>query len=554
MSSKAVVLIGLPGSGKTTLGKALHEHLGWSWVDVDAVVEGQVGRSITELIRVEGEQKFRGIEASVLADAIGRRVQVVSVGGGALMQPASSKLVEENGFAVYLRVGLESAVDRVLSDEGAAERKRPVLFGDGTEVSVESARTGLTKLAEKRAEQYGRAKLSVWTDFATPKRIAETIAGEMTSIEKVTGKLSVIPDTHSKIVVGEGVRRTLGKRIREEFPKVRKVIVAIDENVAAKFGKEIDSDLKEEGLDFLSYLVPSGETSKSSNEVFKMIGAMAEAELTRDDLLVGVGGGVVGDVSGFAASVYLRGIDHIQVPTTVVAQVDSAIGGKTAVNLEQGKNLAGTFHPAKIVLCDPEFLKTLPEREYLSGLAEVVKYGLIFSADFYEELEGNIELIKKRDTAVLSRIVEQSALFKTGVVAKDLHDRLGLRALLNFGHTVGHAIEKLCGYGELLHGEAVAIGMVQALKIGVELKITPADLTEKVALLLRALNLPTAVPKKLLAAESLQVRWEKALRADKKRGSAGLMMILLERLGTAKVVAVELQSVVSSIASQQAPE
>jgi 3-dehydroquinate synthase len=282
----------------------------------------------------------------------------------------------------------------------------------------------------------------------------------------------------------------------------------------------------------------------------------------------------------------MRGIQHVQIPTTIVAQVDSAIGGKNAINLKKGKNLVGTFHLPRMVFSDPETLSTLPEREYISGMAEVVKYGLIFSADFLSWLEVNVERIKKRDHTVLSRIIEYSSVAKTGVVAKDLFDTLGLRAVLNFGHTIGHAIENLAGYGEYLHGEAISIGMIEAAKVGTLLGVTPTGTVSRVALLLHNLGLPTKMAERLLdGAEDLlrlknvvraedivrvsdrtgstedvetqrpeqqfRNRWITALKADKKRSNDFVNFILLERIGAAKVVKINLETLICSVAWNQ---
>jgi len=587
-------LLGLPGSGKTTVARALRDHIGWSWVDVDEVVEREVGCSISELIRVEGEQKFRALEAAALAQAIKSGARVISVGGGALSNAKSRALIEKEAIPIQLTVELEEGARRVVSEElrfkgtGESHPKRPLLFPADTQANFEVAKKRLAELGVERAEQYRLAKIRFSTDFTHANRLAEVLSRETENAAKQNFMeetvLSVISDSQSEILVGQGLRKDLGARLRGYFPDADKLVLVIDENVRKHFGAELEQSISQAGFTTVISELPSGETSKSAERLLSILAMMAENEVSRDDVLVGCGGGVVGDISGFAASVYMRGIEQIQIPTTLVAQVDSAIGGKTAVNLPQGKNLVGTFHPAKAVLSDPSFLTSLPEREYFSGMAEVVKYGLVFSGEFFEWIEGNIEAIRKRNQTVLSRIVERSSLFKTEVVVKDLYDRTGLRAQLNFGHTVGHAIEKLAGYGELLHGEAVAIGMMEALFVSSVFGTLQTDVLPRVALLLQAFGLPTAVPERLLsgASEYLDARgirsgealrakwagrsegvtspklskpahefesiWQKALRADKKRGSGGLKFILLEQIGLAKVVPVDVEKVVDCVA------
>lgn len=567
MSSRCVVLVGLPGSGKTSVGRALRDRHGWSWIDLDEEVEKVAGRSITELIRVEGEQQFRDLESKLLKEILERETQApaqaISVGGGALMREENRLVIAAGGTAVQLSISTESAAERVVAEEeaeGAARKagsvKRPMLFGSvvsgsadaGAETrTIEVAKRRLDELASEREPFYREAKTRVWTDFASADSVAAAVAENVNAAVTTT---AIIPDANSTVVVAAGALSSLGARLKEVFPKAEAVAVLVDENVQAAWREQITEALAVSGKRILELPVPSGEKSKTLSYVEQFAEELVRFGMTRDDVLTGIGGGVVGDVSGMLAAVYMRGIEHVQVPTTVVAQVDSAMGGKNGVNLRGGKNLIGTFHPPRIVLSDPELLQSLPEREYLSGMGEVVKYGAVFSVEFFEWLENEAAAILKRDTTALSRIVEQSALFKTGVVARDLHDRLGLRALLNFGHTVGHALEKLSGYGELLHGEAISIGMIEAMKLGLMLGITPKGDMARVASLLQKLGLPTKIPEAVGGVgEENRDRWLGALRADKKRSGGKLSFILLERIGLARVVPVEVETVLKSISS-----
>ncbi|MFN8390495.1 MAG: 3-dehydroquinate synthase [Bdellovibrionota bacterium] len=590
--------MGLPGSGKTSVGRALHEQLGWSWVDVDSEVERSAGRSIAELIRVEGEQAFRAQESEELRKALKSGVQAVSVGGGALLRTENQTLIAQHGYAVHLAVSVEVAAQRALSDElGRSETSkeaaamRPVLFpaqagkGGAEHPTMEDALVNMSKLAAARAAQYESAKLSVWTDFADPASIAKIIAREV-KLAGTTGaeKVSIIPDAvsnHGKlseVVIASGAVGSFGERLAMMVHSPRKVAIVVDENLS-QYVEKLEESLVNAKFETARIVLPSGETSKSFTELNRILDRLAELGLTRDDLLIGLGGGVVGDISGLAAALYMRGIQHVQVPSTIVAQVDSALGGKNAINLERGKNLVGTFHLPRAVVSDSETLATLPEREYISGLAEVIKYGLIFSTEFFEWLEGNVEAILQRKHTVLSRIIEYSSVAKTGVVAKDIYDTLGLRALLNFGHTVGHAVENLSGYGEFLHGEAIAIGMKKAVFVGTLLEITPPETISRVALLLRKLGLPTEMPERLLRggedllrargvadvrdivrqgrvteghlsgdAADFEKRWAGALKADKKRSNDFVNFIVLEKIGAAKVVKVELDTLIGAVA------
>lgn len=595
----SVVLVGLPGSGKTSVGKALRDRHGWSWVDVDAEVERVAGRSIAELIRVEGEQQFRDLESRLLKEILERQTQLqaepaeslravalqtlaLSVGGGALTREANRTAVAEHGRPVHLCVSVEVAAERALEEEAAGRSNRPVLFPNGTAGGIDEATERLSQLNSEREAHYRIAALRVWTDFATPERVAEAVAAELmpelegsNSDAGEVSAVTLIPALESTgdsgaVVIGPQSIRSLPRRIARAMPKATNVALIVDANVRARWGELLQEIFADSKLQTLVLEVASGEQQKSLGNVEQLANRMVQAGFTRDDVVVGVGGGVVGDLSGLVASLYMRGIAHVQIPTTVVAQVDSALGGKSGVNLPTGKNLIGTFHPPLCTISDPQLLTSLPEREYLSGLAEVVKYGAIFSKSFFEWLEESTDEILKRDQTTLSRVVELSSLFKTGVVARDLYDRTGLRAQLNFGHTIGHALEKLCGYGELLHGEAVAIGMIEAMRLGLMLGLTPEGDLSRVASLLQKLGLPTKIPARLLTTQPQptggvvgeagssnkevptegdpnRVTWLKAIRADKKRSGAEIHFILLERIGKAKVVPVDPETVYRSI-------
>ena len=286
-----------------------------------------------------------------------------------------------------------------------------------------------------------------------------------------------------------------------------------------------------DGLDHTILVLDDGEQHKTLENVARVFDALAAIGASRDATLIALGGGVVGDLGGFAAACWMRGIDFVQMPTTLLAMVDSSVGGKTGVNLAAGKNLVGAFHQPRAVFIDTRTLATLPRREYLAGLAEVVKYGAIGDAAFFAWIERHVEALLDRDEAVLDEAIARSCRHKAGVVARDERE-LGERALLNFGHTFGHAIEVEAGYGELLHGEAVAIGMVLAARLSATLGRAPVADGERLAALLRRLDLPTRLP-----AGCRPERLLERMRLDKKSVSGQLRLILWAGLGAAEVVA-----------------
>ena len=308
----------------------------------------------------------------------------------------------------------------------------------------------------------------------------------------------------------------------------RHVFVLSDENVAPLYAGRVQAALT--GHQHALLVLPPGEAEKTLARFAEVMDQLARLGASRDATLVALGGGVIGDLGGFAAACWMRGIRFVQVPTTLLAMVDSSVGGKTAVDLAQGKNLVGAFHQPAAVLIDTDTLATLPERELRAGLAEVVKYGAIFDAGFFAWLEGNAEALLARDTAALAEAIAASCRHKAAVVARDETEQ-GERALLNFGHTFGHALETEVGYENLLHGEAVAIGMLCAADLSARLGLAPAADGQRLGELLARLGLPTAVPAELDPSRLLG-----HMRLDKKNLSGALRLILWRRLGAAEMV------------------
>lgn len=295
------------------------------------------------------------------------------------------------------------------------------------------------------------------------------------------------------IHVGAGLLAELGRLVRDRLPQARRALLVTDANVAPLYGEAARDALEQAGIATSRVTVPAGEASKSLSHAFSLYSSCVRAELDRTSAIVALGGGVVGDLAGFVAATYLRGIPFVQVPTTLLAQVDSSIGGKTGVDLPQGKNLVGAFHQPSLVVADVATLKSLPRRELVAGMAEVVKYGVIRDEPFLKYVEVQVGNVLAHDPEVLERVVETSCRIKAEVVAADPLER-GLRAILNFGHTVGHALEAAYGY-RWLHGECVAVGMVAAAAIAEYSGIAKEGrLQLRLRRLLERLDLPTALP------------------------------------------------------------
>ena len=293
-----------------------------------------------------------------------------------------------------------------------------------------------------------------------------------------------------EIFIGAKILGEVANFVADSKNFTKKILIVTEENIFAKFGGELTKNFSQAGINFEVAKVPDGETSKNLHEAEKLYTRAINFGLDRKSLILALGGGVIGDLAGFVAATFLRGVNLIQVPTTLLAQVDSSVGGKTAVNHELGKNLIGAFYQPRAVFIDTETLKTLPEREIKSGLGEVVKYGVIADPDFFSYLEENTEKILAGDEKIFTHIIKRSCEIKADTVSRDEKEN-GLRRILNFGHTIAHVIESETNYQKYRHGEAVSIGMIGAALIGEELGKTKTSDVERLKNLIQKLGMKT---------------------------------------------------------------
>jgi 3-dehydroquinate synthase len=307
------------------------------------------------------------------------------------------------------------------------------------------------------------------------------------------------------------------------------VLIITNEVVAPIYLKSVEDNLS--NVDYETLILPDGETLKSLDSLNQIITRLMEKKYSRTCILIALGGGVIGDLTGFAAACYQRGVKFVQIPTTLLAQVDSSVGGKTAVNHPLGKNMIGAFHQPSAVIADTEVLSSLPDREFSAGLAEVIKYGIIRDKKFYDWLEDNIELIMERDDKALEYTIERSCINKAEVVAEDERES-GIRAILNLGHTFGHAIETALNYKEWLHGEAVGCGMLMAVDLSMRLGLIEQDKVDRIYSLLTRIKLPTKIHKSVKLEQMLE-----NMKVDKKSRDGVLYLILLNDIGSAVISA-----------------
>ena len=355
-----------------------------------------------------------------------------------------------------------------------------------------------------------------------------------------TFRVELGPASHP-VHVGTGILDSLGGLARDAKITSNRVVVITDSTVERHYAARATDALKKARFSPDLVVVPAGEASKSFSVLETLYDRMTAAEIERGGAVFALGGGVVGDLAGFAAATYLRGIAVVQVPTTLVAQVDSSLGGKTGINHPRAKNLIGAFYQPRAIIADVDTLRTLPDREFREGLAEVIKYGAIMDAPMVADLERDLGRILKRDGAILEAMVARSLRHKASVVVADEREG-GLRKTLNFGHTVGHALEASAGYGRYLHGEAVAIGMTVAARLSERFAGLSADEGARLVRLIAQAGLPTEMPPKAVTPE-----FTAALRLDKKRAENALEFVLLEKLGRSLTKRLEFDQVLAAL-------
>lgn len=498
-----IVLVGFMGAGKTTVGMLLADKLGLPLVDTDAAIERSEGRPVAEIFETDGEARFRTLERDAVASALEGPESVVSVGGGAMGDPTSRAALEWH-TVIYLDVSYPEAMRRVGHDPG-----RPMLnFTDPK------------ALFDAREPIYKRLATHVIdTDGIPPDHVVARII-QVAELQTSSGPAAVHVRLGSRsypVFVGGDISRDV-VGILKLAPHER-VFVITHQHLMASSKPLIDSFVTT-GAVVATLVVDEGEASKSLEVAGSLLGEIATARANRSDLVVGFGGGVVCDLAGFVASTYHRGMPVLQAPTTLLAQVDAAVGGKTAVNLPAGKNLVGTIHQPVAVVCDVSLLRSLPDVELRSGMAEVVKYGLIVDPSLLDLISSSVDLIMQRDEEILTTLVRRSVAIKADIVSADERET-GRREVLNYGHTFGHAIEHATG---MRHGEAIAIGMLAAARLAIVLGMLDEGALELHRRPLELLGLPTSRHFDVDATLDL-------LKQDKKHRD-GSRFVLLEGVGS----------------------
>jgi 3-dehydroquinate synthase len=530
-----IFLTGFSGSGKSAVAALVAAALGWRALDTDDMIQERSGRSIPDIFARDGEARFRELEAEALREAARQVDVVVATGGGIVQSAANRRLMADGGFVVCLE-GRPEVLWQRIREAGSSATERPLLAGPDPLGRIRV-------LKARRQPFYALADYTAHTDGIDLPQVAEEVVRAWRSL---SARAARNPDRLSSEPVGAGAAEDacwvnaesarypvyvewgalarLGERLREAGLSGAAHVIS-DDHVWHHYGEAVLASLRQAGFEADSYVMPAGEASKTLATASHLYEWLASRRAERGHAVVALGGGMVGDLAGFTAATYLRGLPLVHVPTSLLAMVDASIGGKVAVNLSEAKNLVGAFYQPRLVVTDVSALTTLPARKLTSGWAEVVKHALIMDPDLLSTLETRVADLRRLEPEVTTAVVRGNVELKAQVVSEDERETTGRRTILNYGHTVAHGLEAASEYEALLHGEAVAVGMVAAAEIGREMGVTPPALAERQAAVLSSFALPQEAPgidpERALAAMAL----------DKKVSGRAVRWVLLEGVG-----------------------
>ncbi len=514
----AIILTGFMGTGKSVVAELLSRRWGLMSVDTDAMIEEQVGTSIAEIFATRGEQYFRDMETETLTQLAGQRGLIISTGGGILLREDNVELLRQMGLIICLHASAETIMART-----AAGDERPLL-------NRPDAAREIRRLLAEREAAYQQADYHIATDEVSVEQVADGVEdvvradprGHLLTPGPVEIPIELGDDSYT-IHIGKGLLAAVGEIVAPKQPGRRAALIT-DDNVEELYASVVAESLERAGWDAHLFAVPSGERSKTLATAGQLCEQLAEAGFDRSSVVFAVGGGMVGDLAGFVAAVFMRGVEFVQVPTTLLAQVDASIGGKVAVDLRQAKNLVGAFHQPRAVIVDIETLSTLADSQLQSGLGEVIKHAAIADAEMFSYLEENLEQVMARDPVSLKYLLARNCQIKAEVVVADPHEQ-GQRAVLNFGHTIGHAVERAAPQWQLSHGKAVAVGMIAESEVAVEKKLSEPDVVERLRRLVTHAGLQPD-----LSGVDAQHAWA-AMSADKKLRGGRLRLPIAPQIG-----------------------
>lgn len=504
MPKPNVILTGFMGTGKSTVGRQLAKQLKYDFIDTDHLIEERIGQSIAELFREQGEPAFRKMEAELAQELSKRHGLVISTGGRMMLDPQNAAALSRSGRVFCLVATPEEILERVSNDKNV----RPLL-------QVSDPLQHIVEMLQEREQGYKQFS-QIGTSNAAPQKIASELADFVQGKREIRLGIST-PMNDYEFIVGSGLLPFVRQLSKASGP----VAIITDETVAPLYAQSC-------GLIDTVITVPAGRQHKTLVTAQSVCEQLLDAGFDRSGTLIALGGTVISELAGFVAATYMRGVDCVQCPTSLLAMVDTSIGGKAGVDLPQGKNLIGTFKQPKTVIADVATLQSLPPRAFASGMAEVIKHSLIADSDLLEKIEsGNWVQAAgepQQQTAELQALVAQAIQVKINIIQEDPYDQ-GRRAVLNFGHTFANAIERLSQHS-ICHGEAVAMGMVAATLLSVKLGFCSEELLKRVKSVLTAAGLPIRIPAEL-APEQLIL----AMSSDKKKKAGKRHYVLLRTVG-----------------------
>ena len=566
--TRRLFLTGFSGTGKSAISTLVAEALGWRAVDTDQLIAEAAGRSIPEIFERDGEPRFRELEREALQQAAAQDQVVVATGGGAVVALENRRLMAEAGLVVCLEARPESILERLRDTNDTPPDEGPLRASASGPVSERPLLTNddplarIVELKSQRQRYYALADAIIDTTGRTPDQVAGAaveavrandpwpschperllLPEERSNAAKSKPLLVKAPSARYEVIIEWGALDRLGELMRDAGLSGSAYLVS-DSEVLPRHGDRALLSLRQAGFQAEAFAIPAGEASKSLDVAATVYDWLVAHRAERGHAIVALGGGVAGDLAGFVAATYLRGVPLVQTPTSILAMVDAAIGGKVAVDHREGKNLIGAFYQPRLVVEDVSTLKTLPQRSLVEGCAEIIKHAFILDAKLLADLESRADDLLHLDPAFAVDIVRRNVTIKASLVAEDERDT-GRRAILNYGHTIGHAIEAAAGYQNVLHGEAVAAGMMAAAEIGRRLGVTPPGVVERLRALLERFGLPIRGPRpeaRGLRPEALEgpkldpKRVLAAIALDKKVEAGAVRWVLLEDVGRAVI-------------------
>ncbi len=526
-----IILTGFSYTGKSRVSQILARRLGWELVDTDDEIVRLAGKPIPDIFAQDGEEHFRKLERQALIDVCRRSRIVISTGGGIIMAAENRQIMKESGVVVCLEAEPETIYKRLMIDSKKSGEKvvRPLL-------AVDDPLERITSLKESRQSSYAKSDWTVHTDSLTPEEVAGEVIRGWSFVSRMVPGLAADSQTACMvntatesypILVDWGILESLGQKMKDAGLSGYAYIIS-DDNVFPLYGERVENSLELAGFTVDSLVVPHGERSKSLAVAMRIYDFLVLHRAERSHIIVALGGGMVGDLAGFVAATFLRGMPLVQVPTSLVGMVDSSIGGKVAINHPEGKNLIGSFHQPRLVLTDVQMLTTLPERELISGWAEVIKHGLIRDEEYIRFLEENADKLRSLDNLLVTKAIKRSTVIKAAIVSED-EKEAGLRTILNYGHTIAHGLETATGYDRMLHGEAVSVGMAGAAEIARRMGILDSESPDRQRALLQISGLPVSCPGVDVNAVL------RAIELDKKVRMKEVRWVLLSRIGETEI-------------------